>query len=567
MKNKNKSGALGRVLRRAANARPWVLLLTGIRSVQGLAAIAYAYMLRSLVDAAVAGAESVFGHRLFLFILLAVFSLALSALGRYVREKGLCRTEASLRLYVFSNLLQGSFPKVTGTHTGEWMTCITSDASVVSAAVMSIVPECAGSLFRLAGAMAALILLAPRVAYILVPCGVILAIVSFFLRKKLKQLHRASQAADGASRAHMQEHLSSLLVLRTFSQEGSSVRKAGEHLAVLVKARMHRAVYSNLASTSITGIMTAAQIIGITLCGWGIVHGSVTFGTLSATIYLVGMLEAPFAKISGYFSQYYAMLASAERLAETEDLIEQDDTLMDGKAVQTYYQDRFSAIVFENVDFSYEDGGYRVLDRKSFRIEKGSITAFTGGSGSGKSTVLKMMLCLYSPDSGQISLTNTDDSKMPVSKAMRSLFAYVPQGNFLFSGTIRESLTFADPISMAQEDRIWEALQLACASDFVRSLPEGLDTILGERGIGLSEGQIQRLAIARALIANRPILLLDEATSALDPETEKKLLDNLRSMTDKTVVIVTHRETVAEFCDRQICFQNHVHPTFHEATQ
>ena len=189
-----------------------------------------------------------------------------------------------------------------------------------------------------------------------------------------------------------------------------------------------------------------------------------------------------------------------------------------------------------------------VLRNIDLQIRKGEFVAFTGPSGCGKSTVLKLLMCLYPLDDGKRFLTDTDGTEHELTAAWRSLFAYVPQGNQLMCGTIREVIAFGDPTSMANEQQLWNALDIACA-DFVAQLELGLDTPLGERGTGLSEGQMQRLAIARAILSDRPILLLDEATSALDQTTEQHLLENLRAMTDKTVILVTHRDAVLNTCE------------------
>jgi ATP-binding cassette subfamily B protein len=205
--------------------------------------------------------------------------------------------------------------------------------------------------------------------------------------------------------------------------------------------------------------------------------------------------------------------------------------------------------------FTYRQGreSPELLNGMNLTIRKGEYVAFTGPSGCGKSTVLKLLMCLYPLDSGERNIMSTNGSR-PLTAGWRELFAYVPQGNQLMNGTIREVVTFGDPGAMTREEDIRRALKIACADQFVDALPDGLDTQLGERGAGLSEGQMQRIAVARAIFSDRPILLLDEATSALDDETERLLLKNLRAMTERTVIIITHRSAVLDVTDQEIRF-------------
>jgi ATP-binding cassette subfamily B protein len=238
---------------------------------------------------------------------------------------------------------------------------------------------------------------------------------------------------------------------------------------------------------------------------------------------------------------------------------------MDIEETLAYYRSDFVSMGLEKAEFSYYPSGDTVrklskeampvvLNNISVEIGKGQYAAFTGHSGCGKSTVLKLLMCIYKLDGGRRYITDKNGNTEELSAKFHRLFAYVPQGNQLMSGTIREVVCFADKSGMDDEERINNALKIACADDFVNELDNGTDTLLGERGTGLSEGQMQRIAIARAVFSKCPILLLDEATSALDEATERKVLENLRNMTDKTVVIVTHRPAALEICDRILEF-------------
>ena len=474
-----------------------------------------------------------------------------TAAGRHLTESGRAVLERTFRTHAFSRLMERDYAAVSAQHSGQWLNRITSDTAVIAATVTSLLPEIAGTLVRLLGALSALIVMMPRLTLILLPCGLLMLVTSYLLRKRLKLLHAKAQEADGSSRSFMQERIAGLLVIRTFSREKSAAQQADELERSLVDAKMRRARLSVLSGTAVSGVLMGAQFLGVALCGWGIAAGTMSYGTMSAVLYLINMLEAPFARLSGYLSQYYAMVASAERLMEIETL--PADPFC---ALQERSAEDFDLLGMDGVSFLYPDSE-PVLENVSFTVKKGSFTAFTGSSGAGKSTAMKLLLGLYRPQNGKVFLHAVGEHGRELSAADRGLFAYVPQGNLLLSGTVREAVAFSDPVKMADEDAIRRALEISCAWGFVSSLPRGLDTPLGEGGSGLSEGQQQRLSIARALISGRPVLLLDEATSALDAQTEAQLLRNLRTLTDRTVIIITHRTAVLDCCDSRIRFDTH----------
>ena len=266
------------------------------------------------------------------------------------------------------------------------------------------------------------------------------------------------------------------------------------------------------------------------------------FGAVLSIVLLLNQLQHPFSAFSSIVPVYYSRMASGERLQELFDLPKEK---IDATTDEASYQS-LQNFSFDGVSFDY--GRETVLKNVFCSIKKGDIVCITGPSGSGKSTLFKMLLSVYAPKEGQVTI-HAEEGKIPLSVSARSLFAYVPQGNFLFSGSIYENLTFF--MKNKEEDiqeKVKKAISLACA-DFVFELPEGLKTSLTERGGGLSEGQLQRLAIARALLSDRPVLLLDESTSALDSDTEKRVLENISAMKEKTCILVTHRPAALEIAD------------------
>ena len=491
------------------------------------------------------------------FAALTAAQIILRAIGRALDEWCRAQLENLLKQRLFSCLLRKDYASVTGVHSGEWMNRLTSDTVIVANGLTSILPSAGGMLVKMAGALAAILFLEPLFAAILIPGGAALLVLTYGFRKILKRLHKVIQEQDGLLRVLLQERLSSLMIVRAFSMEQQTETLAAQAMDAHKHARMKRMRVSNLCNTGFSIAMNGLYAFGAVFCGFGLLQGTMTYGTVAAILQLILQIQSPFASITGYLPQYYSMLASAERLMEAESFPEgNEESPYPASRTKEYYQHQFQSLGLRGASFTYrtptdthqERPMPVVLRNIDLQIRKGEFVAFTGPSGCGKSTVLKLLMCLYPLDDGKRFLTDTDGTEHELTAAWRSLFAYVPQGNQLMCGTIREVIAFGDPTSMANEQQLWNALDIACA-DFVAQLELGLDTPLGERGTGLSEGQMQRLAIARAILSDRPILLLDEATSALDQTTEQHLLENLRAMTDKTVILVTHRDAVLNTCE------------------
>lgn len=275
-----------------------------------------------------------------------------------------------------------------------------------------------------------------------------------------------------------------------------------------------------------------------------------TYGTVTAIIQLVNQVQSPFVSLSGIMPKYYTTIASAERIMELDDLPNEKEINKKEIDVLDTYKN-LNSVEFENISFKYDRD--IILDNTSLSIKKGDFVAIMGISGIGKSTLLKLLLGVFNLNFGKIYL-DTNNGKIPIDKNTRRLFSYVPQGNMLISGTIKDNITFINPD--ASDAEIEEAIRISCAKQFIDELPLGLETVIGEKGLGLSEGQVQRLAIARSLLADSPILLLDEATSALDEKTEKEFLTNLKALDNVTCIIVSHKKAALDICNKTIQIKN-----------
>lgn len=549
------------------NYKGGVAALFAVQVTFGLCGVASAMLFRALIDCAVGGQQTGF---FLMALLLAGLFLGEDLLGvfnRFLYEWTRASLENRLKGRLFSCLLHKDYAAVTAVHSGEWVSRLTSDTVVVAGGIMDILPSLGGMLARLIGALAALFILEPAFFYILIPAGLLMILVTASLRKILKRLHKQIQEANGEVLSFLQERLGSLMIVRVFSMEKQTIRDAIQRMNKHKAARIKRNHFSNLCNFGFNFIVDCGYLLGAVYCGYGILQGTISYGTFTAILQLIGQVQSPFASITGVIPQYFAMTASAERLIEAE--IYPDDgneKMVSEQKIHQFYQEEFKGIGVRDASFSYrtneqqENDRLTVLENVNLEIQKGEYVAFTGHSGCGKSTLLKLLMSLYPLDSGERYIRAAKAGlavEYPLTAAWRGLFAYVPQGNQLMSGTIREVVAFGDPDAMQQEGRLAQALKIACADEFVMTLEHGVDTRLGERGAGLSEGQMQRISIARAIFSDRPILILDEATSSLDEATEQQLLTNLRQMTDKTVLIITHRPAALQICDRKIEMAEH----------
>lgn len=561
MKVHEKQAALTWLWKVSSSGKWNILWLILIQTVLGISTVVFAWFLRGAIDGAVAGERQTFLGYIGLLVAVVVLQLALRAVKRFLDEHTKSGMENRLKERLFSTLMERDYASVRAVHSAEWMNRLTSDTVVVAEGMTTILPDLIGMAVRMLGALGMILILAPVFGWVLIPGGVLLLVVSTLFRKRLKGMHKDIREADGSLRVLLSERLSSLIIVRTFAREAQTVDEVRGKMEDHRKARMKRNHFSNLCNVGFGIIMNGVYLAAIVYCGYGILIGTMTYGSFTAMLQMISQIQAPFANITGYLPKFYAMTASAERLMEAEVYeVSAPEGVLSADEIGRFYEEDFAAIGLENAAFTYlpHSGGMdkssepEVFRDLNFRIEKGEFVAFAGQSGSGKSTILKLLMGLYALDQGSCYLERGDGSRGSCDARYTRLFAYVPQGNYLMTGTIRELVAFGEAEKMEREDLIWRALEIACADGFVRELKDGLDTFLGERGAGLSEGQMQRIAIARAICSDNPILILDEATSALDEVTEGQLLENLRAMTDKTVLIVTHRPTALAVCHRQV---------------
>lgn len=543
MKKKLSESTLQYLKEITGNKKQYFLILMVVQILQGISSVCFALLLRSVIDSAVAHDGRLLIRNIALFTGLIGLQIVFSALLRYYNELSKATFENACKARLFQQILHRDYSEVTGIHSAEWMNRLTSDTVVVSTGLTEIVPGIAGMVAKMIGALSMIIVLEPRFVFVIGIGGVLMVVLTTIFRKKLRAYHKVMQEKDGKVRIFLQEYLHSLMIVKVFTKEQNSYRQSLEIMDAHKKARMDKVRFSNVCNIGFSLMMNGAYVLGAIYSVIGIYNGTVSYGTLMALLQLISQIQTPFANITSYIPKYYAMIASGERLLEIENSsmdVEESNGSTD-----------FETITLQHIYFSYEKSREEILHDFNFTLHKGECVGFTGPSGCGKSTVLKVLLCLYPVNEGKKTIV-CNGGEDELTSSYRHLFSYVPQGNQLMSGTVRDVVTFS---VRANDEKIWKALEIACADEFVKKLPDGLDTQLKEQGTGISEGQMQRLAIARAIYSDRPILLLDEATSALDVNTEKQVLSNLKAMKDMTVIIVTHRLEALSICTREVQFK------------
>ncbi len=524
-----------------------ILLIVVFYAVLALIGVYSALLARGVIDSAVAGEMQGVVFYGCVYGGLLLFQLLLRVVTKNIYFYIGAKLTVHYRKTIFNTIIRKDYFKVSSFHSGELLNRITNDVAVVADAVVSILPSFSFMVTKLVGALSVLIAIDWRFTLIFIAGASVLLVVSRAFRSKMKKLHKQVQQTEGKVRSFMQEILSGLLMVKVFGAEDKVDQRASQLQEDNYRIKVKRNRISVIAGTSFSFIFSAGYLYGLL---WGAVHivaGTVTYGTLTAVLSLIGQIQNPVAELSGLLPKYYGALASAERLMELErfpDEAQINDGEMD---MQQIYRD-LQAIVFENISFQYDRD--LVLKNASLTLQKGTFAVIMGMSGIGKSTLTKLLMGVYPLSGGSIYFKLKDGRQIPVDKSIRRLYAYVPQGNFLLSGTIRDNIAFVCP--QASDEDVLRAAKISCAQDFIEELPNGLDTVVGERGQGLSEGQIQRVAIARAILTDAPILILDEATSALDEATEQKLLENIKTLNQKTCIIVSHKKAALSVCDRRI---------------
>ena len=529
--------ALKRIHRRI----PMVLLMIAAQVGNALLGVAFALGTREIIDAAVAGMPAQFRQACLIQGAIIAGLLLCSIFFRHLRDLLMAKLDRDWKADILRDLLHSDYASVSAYHSGELLNRLNNDVRILNTGLLEALPSVAALAVRLVAALLALMELEPGFALAVCVGGLVIIIVTGLVRKNLKKLHKLVSEQEGRVSGFLQEVLEKLLMIQAMDVADQIEDRAAVLMERRFQLQRKRKNVSLLANSCVNLLYQGTGFLALIWCGGKLLRGQLSFGSLTAVTQLVSQLQAPFANLSAVFPKYVAMSAAAERLRELT-VLPQEQEPVDQPREELYA--KLTAIRARNLCFSY--GRDVLMDRVSLDIPRGAFAVITGPSGEGKSTLLKLLLGFFHPDSGELFL-DLNGEQFPADRAARKMFAYVPQGNLLLSGTLRENLVIANP--NATEEEIRQALYVSAMDAFLPQLPLGLDTQLGENGAGLSEGQAQRLAIARAVLGGAPVLLLDECTSALDAQTEQTVLKRIRGMKDRTCIAVTHRPASVEICD------------------
>ena len=512
--------------------------LTGIAGVAF--SLGFIWSSKQVIDIATNTLEGNLVEMGILTTILLILQLVCGMIESWLNSRMQVEGGNALRRRLFARLLQSRWNELERFHTGDVINRIEQDTNAIISLLTTTLPALLITGIQLLASFIFFCMLDKALPWILIAILPVFLLASRFYIRRMRKYTREIRHSDSRIQSVIQESLQHRTVIKTLEHDDRHLEKL-DHLQSTLRTQIFDRTKFSLYSRSMIALAFSGGYLMAFL--WGAVrlsYGSMTFGTMTAFLQLVGRLQRPALDLAKMIPSFINALTAAERLMELEALPVEE------KGEKIWFKDT-PDLYFTNITFSYKQEDKPVFEHFSLKFQAGSRTAIMGETGRGKTTLIRLLLALATPQEGKITL-KSNDREVKISPLTRSNFVYVPQGNTLFSGTIRDNLLMGNP--EATEGEMTEALHTAVA-DYVFELPEGMDTILNEQGGGLSEGQAQRISIARALLRPGNILLLDEATSALDPETEEQLVENLRLYCNgKTVIFITHHPALAEACEQ-----------------
>ncbi|MBQ8813381.1 MAG: ABC transporter ATP-binding protein [Lachnospiraceae bacterium] len=496
-----------------------------------------------LIDAVIGYDSSVIGLAAALMIGMRLGNIGMKSISTRIGASLNIRVQTEIQGEIYRRILATDWQSLEQFRSGDLLNRISSDATAVSGGVTNFIPSLISCGVQFVGAFLIILVYDPVMAVIALVGVPVTGLSSTFLVRRMRSHNREMKDVYSDVVSFQQESLQNMISIKAFGVMDRFGQQMGQ---VQQRYRDKYLEYSRF-SVWTSALMSLLSLLAYISCfGWGVYRlwkGAISYGEMTMFLQLSSTLGAAFSSIIGLVPTAISVTTSAGRIMAVVGLPEEQTDAQDGFEEEESY-----TLSLSGVDFAYQSGA-PVLRQAEFEAKPGELVSLTGPSGEGKTTLLRIMLGLVLPSAGQACLVGKSGRSYPLSAATRRMFGYVPQGNQIFSGTVAENLRVTRPD--ATDEELIRALKVACAYEFVMALPGGLDHVIGGRDKRLSEGQAQRLAVARALLKRAPILLLDEATSALDMELETELLRNLmESGLVHTCILVTHRPAGKAICSR-----------------
>lgn len=524
-------------------SRPYlgkILLVMVFGLLETIASLLMVQISKEIIDHATFG--NAFVRLMVVYVLLMLGMQAVTVISSLVSTMLTERFSFGIRKQIYEKIIHSHWMDVKKYHTGDLMTRLTSDAGNVADGIIGTIPSIIQLAVELLLVFFTLFYYSPMLAMFALLVAPVAALSSWWLGKKLRKLQVKVQESEAAYRSFLQESLANLLIVKAFANEDYST----ERLTQLREERFHwvyRRTKMGVASSTVMSLaFQTGYIVAFCYGAIQISRKMITYGTMSVFLTLVNRVQAPVMGLAQQIPKVVSILASAGRIMELQQIPLEMKT-------DTQIPSARIGVEIKDMTFGYTDE--TVLENVNLRISPGEFVAIIGESGIGKTTLIRIIMSFMSNIRGNVTFFNEKGDPERANAATRKFISYVPQGNTLFSGTVRENIRMGK--LDATEEEMYEALKLASGYEFVMGLPKGIDTVIGERGHGLSEGQAQRIAIARAFLRKAPFLILDEATSALDEKTELEVLQGLKELSPRpTCLIITHRKSILPYCDREL---------------
>lgn len=506
--------------------------------------LAQVWAVQHAIDVASGHAEGSIYWSVGVMALLVLCGFALRICSIWVRNILGIKAQNRMQQRMLDRILRSEWTGKESHHSGDVLNRLEQDVGTVVSFLTETIPNTISVVAMFVGAFLYLFSMDKVLAFVIVGIIPVFVLLSKLYIGQMRRLTRQVRDSDSKVQSVLQETIQHRMLIKTLESDSVMVDRLESTQSELRHRVVKRTAFSVVSNFILNAGFSVGYLIAFLWAALRMADQTLTFGGMTAFLQLVNRIQGPARDLTRLAPVFVGVFTAAERLMELEEnpLEEQGDPIPLTAPC---------GVRLEHITYAYDDGDSNVIEQLDFNFYPGSCTAILGETGAGKTTLIRLILALLHPNEGKVILYNQQEQK-ELSPLMRCNFVYVPQGNTLMSGTIRDNLRLGK--LNATEEEIKAALEMSCAS-FVMELPNGLDTVCTEAGGGLSEGQAQRISIARALLRNRPIMLFDEATSALDPETERQLLHNILSHHDKTVIFITHRPAVVDYCDQTLHLQ------------